>query len=85
MARWRRKGEEGDDRWVRPVSGGTGERGAGESADRWAWGAGSEGDARCGRAGCCASGAGRGVGRARVERGALAFWAVGARAWVGSR
>ena len=33
----------------------------------------------------CAGGAGRGVGRARVEHGALAFWAVGARAWVGSR
>ena len=40
--------------------------------------------ATCG-AGCYASGAGRGVGRARVERGALAFWAGGARAWVGSR
>ena len=66
MARWRRKGEEGDDRRARVRR--------------------ERGDARCGRAGCCASGRGaelsgpRAAGLARESAGLLSARAVG---WAG--
>ena len=83
--------EEGDpDYRARCVGGGVGKRGASERADRWARGAGREGDARCERAGCCASAcwaARRGVGRAEcVGSGPLGEgreeWAERGWAWA---
>ena len=69
----RGKREVGDDRRVRPVSGGAGERGAGERADRWARGVGGSGHERVGEAGRWA--AARGEGECGLGCLRAGFWA----------
>ena len=63
----------GDDRRVRPVSGGAGERGGGERADRWARGVGGSGHERVGEAGRWA--AARGEGECGLGCLRAGFWA----------
>ena len=72
--------ERGSDERVRPVSGGAGERGAGERADRWARCVGGSGHERVGEAGRWAAARGegeRGLGCLRAG-----FWA-GEKALLG--
>ena len=69
----RGKREEGDDRRVRPVSGGMGEHGAGEGADRWARGVGGSGHERVREAGRWA--AARGEGECGLGCLRAGFWA----------